>query len=96
MAQTFFGLNRPGEMDGDNGESYIKDINIYDDRNDPRSPSVAVKARGKMKTIWMNVLNKTDPSVDLSHLEAERCGQSQSSYIQINGKYVKVSQGACD
>lgn len=96
MAQTFFGLNKPKEMDGDNGESYIRDIKIYDDSNDPRYPSVAVRAQGKMKTIWMKAMNRMDPSVDLSQLNAERCGQSESTFMELNGKYVKVAQGACD
>jgi len=95
-AQTFFTLNKPKEMDGDNGESYIRDIKIYDDRNDPRYPSVAVGAKGTMKTIWMNIMNKTNPSSDYSSLSSEKCAQSESFYTQINGKYIKVAQEGCN
>lgn len=95
-AQTFFGLNKPKEMDGTSGEAYISDIKIYDDRKDPRYPSIAVRAQGKIKTLWLNAMNRMDPSVDLSELNAARCGQSESVYVEINGKYVKIAQKACD
>ncbi|MFZ5650843.1 MAG: hypothetical protein ACOY4I_08310 [Bacillota bacterium] len=94
-SQALFNLNKPKEMDGENGEAGIKSISIYGDRNDPRYPSVAVRAQGKMKTIWMNFMNKLDPSVDLSSLRSEKCGQSESFYVDLRGKYIRVARDAC-
>lgn len=94
-SQALFLINKPKEMDGENGEAGIKSISIYSDRDDPRYPSVAVRAQGKMKTIWMNFMNKLDPSADLSSLRAEKCGQSESFYVGLQGKYIRVAQDAC-
>lgn len=96
MARIFFNLNKPAEMDGNMGESLIEEINVFNDRNDPRYPSVAVRARGSMKTVWMNFMNKLNPSVDLSRLNAGRCGQSETFYLELNGRYTKVVQDACE
>lgn len=96
MAKTFFNLNKPKEMDGDHGQSYINNIKIFDDRNDPRSPSVLVEAQGKTKTLWLNFMNKARPDVDMSYIDAKRCAQSESFYKELNGKYVRVAEGTCE
>lgn len=95
-AQLLFELNKPKEMDGNMGESEITDIKIFEDKSDPRYPSVMVKAKGKMKTIMMNSINKLYPDTNFTYLNAGRCSQSETFYKTLNGKYVRTADEGCE
>ncbi len=92
-AEAFFNLNKPKEMESaEGGEAQITDINIFEDRSDSRYPSVEVRAHGKVKTLWMNFMDRLYPGTNFSHLGAGRCSQSESFYKELNGKYVKTAE----
>lgn len=96
-ALMFFNLNKPKEMSpAQGGESAITDIDVYDDRKDPRYPSVVVRTSGKVKTFMLNALNKLFPGVDFTFLRASRCSQGGSFYYDLNGKWHRAAAEGCD
>lgn len=93
-AEIFFDLNKPKEMDnGAGGESNITSINVYN-KGSTLYPSVVVSARGKLKTIMMNFMDKMYPGTDLSELESSKCSQGGTFYYDINGKAHRAAPSA--
>ncbi|MFZ5648124.1 MAG: pilus assembly protein TadG-related protein [Bacillota bacterium] len=94
-AELFFNLNKPKEMDEENGgDSYIKSIRVVNDRDDPLYPSVIVKTEGRVKTLMMDFMDKIW-GADLSELSTTRCSQGGSFYYDFNGKWHRAAEEGC-
>jgi len=96
-AEMFFDANIPKEMSAEqSGSANITGITTYQVRNDPRYPSVVVRATGTVKTIFLDFLNKVMPGVDLSYITTSKCSQGGTYYYDLRGKYHKIAEDACD
>jgi hypothetical protein len=100
VAEMFFGLNKPKEMSPEKGgESYISSIVPYLgelQREDPRYPSVVVKTRGKVKTLFLDFINRLYPGADMSYINASECSQGIIFYYDQNGKWHRAAADACN
>lgn len=85
-AQAYFDMNRPKEMtSAAGGESYISSIEIYDNKSSNLYPSVVVRARGEIKTLMLNFMDKMYGS-DLTHLDTSKCSQGGTFYYDVNNQ----------
>ena len=93
-AEMFFDLNKPKEMDnGAGGESKITYINVYN-KGSALYPSVVVSARGKIKTLMMNFMDKMYSGTGLSELNSSKCSQGGTFYYDINGEMHRAAPSA--
>lgn len=96
-AEMFFNANMPKEMSSEqSGSAGIAGIAAYQDRRDPRYPSVVVRATGRVKTLFMDCLNKMAPGMDFSYLNASNCSKGGTYYYDLNGKWHRTAQDGCN
>ncbi len=96
-ALMFFNLNKPREMSAaEGGESTITEIRVFGNRSDPRYPSVMVETTGKIRTFMLNSLNRLFPGVDFTFLSASRCSQGGTFYYDLDGRWHRAADEACD
>jgi len=96
-AQALFRINKPGEMsESSGGESEITSVEINGDRRSPLYPSVIVRTRGRIKTLFLDFVDRMFPGSDLSYLEASKCSQGGSFYYDLNGKWHRAAQEGCE
>ncbi|RKO66392.1 pilus assembly protein TadG-related protein [Desulfofundulus salinus] len=95
-AETMFELNRPAEMDAaQGGDARITGITVYDDRHSPYYPSVVVRTFGRVKTLALNFLDRFAPG-NFDYLSANRCGQGGTFYYDLNGRWHRAAEDACN
>lgn len=97
-AQAYFDMNRPKEMtSGAGGDAYISSIEVYNNRNSNLYPSVVVRARGEIKTLMLNFMDKMYGS-DLTHLDASKCSQGGTFYYDVNNQKHRAARsiGGCE
>lgn len=93
-AKLFFDLNKPAEMDSESGgEAGITSINVYN-KGSALYPSVVVSARGKLKTLMLNFMDKMYPGADLSELDSSKCSQGGTFYYDVNGQMHRAAPSA--
>jgi hypothetical protein len=86
-AQVYFDLNKPAEMDtAGGGEARVTSVDVYNNRSSPLYPSAVVRARGKIKTLMLNFMDKLYPDTNLSGLESSRCSQGGTYYYDVGGQ----------
>jgi len=96
-AQVFFDVNIPKEMSYDQGgDSSLDSVTKYQKRGDSRYPSVVVRTAGRVKTLFLDFLNRIVPGVDFSYIKTNQCSQGGTYYYDLNGKYHRIAGNGCN
>ncbi len=96
-AEKFFNLNMPKEMTSmQGGSAEISNIEIINKRSDPRYPSVIIEAKGKIKTLFWEAMDRPILKKLSGYLLIERCVQAGTFYYDINGKWQQPALEGCD
>lgn len=92
-AELFFNLNRPEEMsEGEGGRSQLTSVQVFNNKTDPRYPSVIVRATGTIKTKMLDFMDRMYPGSSLSELSTNRCSQGGTFYYDLNGRWHRAAQ----
>lgn len=92
IAKKFFNLNKPSEM----SDAQITSIEAINNKSDPRYPSVIVESKGSVKTLLINALDSFFPVTNLDTIEAKRCAQGDTFYLDLKGRWTRAPWEGCE